>query len=154
MLYILPVYKRFSTSYQCYEIPRQLLPKSSGTVPMMSIHHFLIQLPFFFFPKLSKMFFCFPDPHFKRSNERRRIIGYARELLFSVCPVAVREGCYVVSVGPLFYHYMLMCLLRMELFIPVMYQSLTHSSLIVFENVVFIKMVSVCHFPAFFSIRC
>ncbi|PHJ21332.1 trna -methyltransferase family protein, partial [Cystoisospora suis] len=24
--------------------------------------------------QLSKMFFCFPDPHFKRSNWRRRII--------------------------------------------------------------------------------
>jgi len=30
-----------------------------------------------FFEKgqLSKMFFCFPDPHFKRSNHRRRIIS-------------------------------------------------------------------------------
>ena len=24
--------------------------------------------------QLTKMFFCFPDPHFKRANHRRRII--------------------------------------------------------------------------------
>ena len=26
--------------------------------------------------QISKMFFCFPDPHFKRANYRRRIIKY------------------------------------------------------------------------------
>ena len=25
--------------------------------------------------QLSKMFFCFPDPHFKEKNHRRRIIS-------------------------------------------------------------------------------
>ena len=27
--------------------------------------------------QFSKLFFCFPDPHFKKSNERRRILGPA-----------------------------------------------------------------------------
>jgi len=33
-------------------------------------------LNFFAKSSISKMFFCFPDPHFKKANYRRRIITY------------------------------------------------------------------------------
>ncbi|CAK9047619.1 unnamed protein product [Durusdinium trenchii] len=44
--------------------------------------------------QLEKMFFCFPDPHFKRKNARRRIISYG---LLSVY-------AYLMSPGGLLYH--------------------------------------------------
>jgi len=48
-----------------------------------------------FFEKgqLSKMFFCFPDPHFKRSNHRRRIINAG----------LLAEYAYVLRVGGIAY---------------------------------------------------
>lgn len=39
--------------------------------------------------QLKKMFFCFPDPHFKRTNHRRRIISPA---LLSDYAYLLREG--------------------------------------------------------------
>lgn len=44
--------------------------------------------------QLEKMFFCFPDPHFKRKNARRRIISYG---LLSVY-------AYLMCPGGLLYH--------------------------------------------------
>lgn len=54
-------------------------------------------LPRFFAKgQLSKMFFCFPDPHFKRANHRRRIISPA---LLAEYAYALREGgkLYTIS---------------------------------------------------------
>ncbi|BAM38872.1 tRNA (guanine-n-(7))-methyltransferase [Theileria orientalis strain Shintoku] len=39
--------------------------------------------------QLEKMFFCFPDPHFKRSNWRRRIINYS---LLSLYAYVLKKG--------------------------------------------------------------
>lgn len=47
-------------------------------------------LPRFFFKgQLSKMFFCFPDPHFKKSKHNRRIISTG---LLAEYAYALREG--------------------------------------------------------------
>ncbi|AFZ80214.1 tRNA guanine-n-7-methyltransferase, putative [Theileria equi strain WA] len=46
--------------------------------------------------QLGKMFFCFPDPHFKKSNWRRRIINYS---LLSLYAYVMKSGgrLYIVT---------------------------------------------------------
>ena len=44
--------------------------------------------------QLSKVFFCFPDPHFKRKNRRRRIVS----------PALLSEYAYALREGGLLYH--------------------------------------------------
>lgn len=64
-----------------------------------SLHHFqnaaclrtncMRYLPNFFNKgQLEKLFFCFPDPHFKAKNHRRRIINYVllSEYAYFLCP--------------------------------------------------------------------
>eukprot|EP00656_Telonema_subtile_P029918 TRINITY_DN3296_c0_g1_i5.p2 TRINITY_DN3296_c0_g1~~TRINITY_DN3296_c0_g1_i5.p2 ORF type:complete len:172 (-),score=41.24 TRINITY_DN3296_c0_g1_i5:166-681(-) len=46
--------------------------------------------------QLSKMFFCFPDPHFKRANHRRRIISPA---LLAEYAFALREGGKIYTIS-------------------------------------------------------
>jgi len=46
--------------------------------------------------QLSKMFFCFPDPHFKRANHRRRIISPA---LLAEYAYAIREGGMLYTIS-------------------------------------------------------
>eukprot|EP00656_Telonema_subtile_P029915 TRINITY_DN3296_c0_g1_i2.p1 TRINITY_DN3296_c0_g1~~TRINITY_DN3296_c0_g1_i2.p1 ORF type:complete len:127 (-),score=38.41 TRINITY_DN3296_c0_g1_i2:166-546(-) len=46
--------------------------------------------------RLSKMFFCFPDPHFKRANHRRRIISPA---LLAEYAFALREGGKIYTIS-------------------------------------------------------
>lgn len=46
--------------------------------------------------QLSKMFFCFPDPHFKRANHRRRIISPA---LLAEYAFAIREGGKIYTIS-------------------------------------------------------
>lgn len=45
--------------------------------------------------QLEKMFFCFPDPHFKKSNERRRIIGPS---LLSLYAYVLKEGGRIYAI--------------------------------------------------------
>ena len=49
---------------------------------------------FFARAQLSKMFFCFPDPHFKAKNRRRRIIT----------PALLAEYAYALRPGGKLYH--------------------------------------------------
>ena len=50
------------------------------------LHFHVLLLPS---AQLSKMFFCFPDPHFKAKNHRRRIISAALLDEYAYC---LREG--------------------------------------------------------------
>ncbi|RYG44538.1 tRNA (guanosine(46)-N7)-methyltransferase TrmB [archaeon] len=60
---------------------------SNASVLMTNAMKFL---PHFFFKgQLSKMFFCFPDPHFKKANHKRRIITTALLDEYAYC---IREG--------------------------------------------------------------
>jgi tRNA G46 methylase TrmB len=43
--------------------------------------------------QLEKIFFCFADPHFKKSNHRRRIIRYVCACIFLVCAAALVPPC-------------------------------------------------------------
>lgn len=50
---------------------------------------------FFGKAQLEKMFFCFPDPHFKKSNHRRRIISQA---LLSEYAYFLKEGAKLYTI--------------------------------------------------------
>ncbi len=71
-----------------------------------------------FSPQLEKVFFLFPDPHFKKANQRRRIIRFlspselccsfpqhndSESLLFLFSPTLLSEYAYVLKVGGLAY---------------------------------------------------
>lgn len=72
--------KHFCRSHKCNEISSTLFQKGSGTFSSPKKHQFLSWYYLWrfcaFFFKLSKLFFLFPDPHFKRKNTKRRIIKY------------------------------------------------------------------------------
>ena len=49
--------------------------------------------------QLEKIFFCFPDPHFKKSNHRRRIISHN---LISEYAYALKEGGMIYTISDVF----------------------------------------------------
>jgi len=83
---------------------KKTLALRNGDVPNMPTHHYgnvwFDQLNVMKFgsncfdkAQLSKIFFCYPDPHWKRKNIRRRIIS----------PGLVQEYAYWLRVGGLLY---------------------------------------------------
>lgn len=51
---------------------------------------------YFYKGQLEKMFFCFPDPHFKRSNHRRRVISPTFLAMYAYC---LKEGGLLYTIS-------------------------------------------------------
>eukprot|EP01129_Flabellula_baltica_P016464 TRINITY_DN877_c0_g1_i1.p2 TRINITY_DN877_c0_g1~~TRINITY_DN877_c0_g1_i1.p2 ORF type:complete len:178 (-),score=39.41 TRINITY_DN877_c0_g1_i1:27-560(-) len=87
-------------------------------------------LPNFFYKgQLSKIFFLFPDPHFKKNTHRRRIVN---TILLSEYAYVLKEGgiCYTITDVPDLYEWMKEHLEKHPLFEPLTQEEIDNDPVI------------------------